>query len=209
MGILQSKSIYLNQIPGSAKKFSNERRLSRLLGNAKIRVRDWYKPIAIKVLMTISEKVKEIRLVVDGSKIGFSCQLLMVAVAYRRRTIPIAWTWTRIKRGHSSAQKQLALLAYVKTLLPTQVPVRLVGDSEFGSVAIIETLDIWKWKYVLRQKSSHLVQLHKRKTWRPFGDFIVKPGQRLWLGKALLTKSHAYKVNLVAYWKNGEEEPWL
>ena len=213
VGIFQSKSIHLtkiaNQIPDNAKKLSNARRLSRLLSNAKIHVRVWYKPIAIDTLKAIGQNVKEIRLVVDGTKIGFGCQLLMVAVAYRRRTIPIAWTWVRIKRGHSSSRKQLALLAYVKTLLPAQVPVSLVGDSEFGSVAIQKTLDLWKWKYVLRQKSSHLVQLHKRKTWRTFGDFIVKPGQRLWLGKALLTKEHAYQVNLAAYWKRGEDEPWL
>ena len=34
----------------------------------------------------------EIRLVFDGTKIGFGHQLLIVCLAYRKRTIPIAWT---------------------------------------------------------------------------------------------------------------------
>ena len=42
----------------------------------------------------------------------------MVSLAYRRRALPIAWTWVRCARGHSGSRKQLALLDYVKRLLP-------------------------------------------------------------------------------------------
>ena len=182
MGIFQSQSVRLNkiagQIPGNAKKLSTERRLSRLLGNAKLRVRDWYKPVATDILNAVGQNLKEIRLVVDGTKIGFGCQLLMIAVAYRRRTIPIAWTWIRVKRGHSSTRKQLALLAYARTLLPAKVPVLLVGDSEFSSIALLKVLDLWRWKYVLRQKSiarsiSRCIELHGKGEGYPTYDLLV------------------------------------
>src|SRR5690606_40452528 len=52
-------------------------------------------------------------------------------VAYRRRALPVVWTWMRSKKGHSSGRKQQALLAYVHRLMPAHVPVVVTGDSEF------------------------------------------------------------------------------
>ena len=42
-----------------------------------------------------------VHLIVDGSKVGFGHQLLMVAVAYRRCTLSLAWSWVRTVCGHS------------------------------------------------------------------------------------------------------------
>jgi hypothetical protein len=182
--------------------------LIRLLNNPAIRVREWYEPIARDVLQAMAKTVGEIRLIADGTKVGFRHQLLMVAVAFRRRAIPIAWTWVRKSRGHSSAVKQLALLAYVRRLIPAKTPVLLVGDSEFGSVAVMQQLETWKWLYVLRQKANYWVKVAKD-DWQYFGDLVEKPGQSNWLGRSLLTSKHAHPTNLLAYWKRGEKEPWL
>lgn len=50
IGIHQSRSVTLSRvagkIPGSAKLLSYTRRLSRLLNNPAIRVREWYEPVA-------------------------------------------------------------------------------------------------------------------------------------------------------------------
>ena len=43
---------------------------------------------------------------------------------------------------------------------------------------------------------------------KPFGDFIQKPGQILWLGKGYLTAKEIYPVNLLIHWEVGEKEPW-
>jgi hypothetical protein len=67
----------------------------------------------------------------------------------------MAWTWVKARRGHSSAVKQRALLAYVRGLIPPGVPVLLVGDSEFGAVEVIRQVKAWGWNYVLRQKANH------------------------------------------------------
>jgi len=37
----------------------------------------------------------EIHLIADGTKVGFGHQLLMISLAYRKRAIPIAWTWVK------------------------------------------------------------------------------------------------------------------
>jgi len=55
----------------------------------------------------------------------------------RHPAIPIAWTWVKHVHGHSSVLNQLALLNYVRKLLPEGAAVFLVGDCEFGSVEVL------------------------------------------------------------------------
>lgn len=212
-GIYASKSVTLSKvagkIPGKAKLLSIFRRLERFLANPAIQVREWYEPIAKEWLARQAASLGEIRLVVDGTKVGFGHQLLMVALAYRKRTIPIAWTWVKHVRGHSTGTTQIALLAYVKSLLPSEAAVFLVGDTEFGHVKVLKQLQKWHWFYVLRQKSDTSVWLALDEQWKPFGSFIQKAGQSLWLGQCEFTQSHIYTVNLLAHWQKGEKEPWL
>lgn len=212
IGIYLSRSVCMSRvagkIPGEAKLTSATRRLSRLLDNPAIRVRAWYEPIAREWLEAQFRCNTEIRLIIDGTKIGFGHQLLIVCLAYRKRSIPIAWTWVKHVRGHSTAGKQLALLAYVRKLLPTGAVVFLVGDTEFGPVDVLHQLDSWSWLYVLRQKTSTHVWLNAQQGWQDFGSFVQKAGQSVWLGRGCLTESQIYPVNLLAHWKTDEKEPW-
>jgi len=211
VGIYRSRSVHLSKvasnIPALAVLASVTRRVDRFLANPTIRVRDWYEPIAKWLLAGLVGR--EMRLIVDGSKVGFGHQLLVVTLAYRSRALPLAWTWVRGGRGHSSTRKQLALLSYVRGLLPEDARVLLVGDSEFGAVEVLRQVDAWRWKYVLRQKSSHLVKAAEGTSWRPLGSLISQAGQSLWLGRLHLTQLPAYAVNLLAHWQVGEDEPWL
>ena len=212
VGIYQSRSVCLSRIagkiPSSAKLLSTVRRMSRLLDNSAIQVREWYAPIARQWLEAQFSYLGEIRLIVDGTKIGFGHQLLIVCLTYRKRAIPIAWTWVRHVKGHSPTRQQLALLAYVRTLLPAGSAVFLVGDSEFGSVAVLRHLDRWHWFYVLRQKAGTGVWLNEQAGWQTFGSYIHRPGQSIWLKNGYLTTSEIYPVNLLVHWKIGEKEPW-
>jgi len=212
-GIYASKSVTLSKIavkiPGKAKLLSTFRRLERFLANPAIRVREWYEPIAKEWLARQAASSGEIRLIVDGTKVGFGHQLLMVALAYRKRAIPIAWTWVKHVRGHSTGTTQVALLAYVRSLLPREATVFLVGDTEFGHVKVLKQLQKWHWYYVLRQKSDTSVWSALDAQWQSFGSFVQKAGQSVWLGQREFTQSHIYTVNLLAHWQKGEREPWL
>jgi hypothetical protein len=212
VGIHHSRSVSMSriagQIPGNAKLLSTVRRLGRFLSNPAIRVRDWYEPIARKWLVDQFRRQGEIRLIVDGTKVGYGHQLLIICLAYRKRALPIAWTWVKHVKGHSSAWKQLALLAYVRSLIPSGAAVFLVGDCEFGAVTVLQQLDRWHWFYVLRQKSDTCVWFSEQEGWQTFGSRIQKPGQSFWLGSGYLTSNHIYWVNLLVHWKCGEKEPW-
>jgi hypothetical protein len=213
IGLFLSRSVHLShiakKIPGPATNPSKTRGLRRLLDNSAVRVRSWYRPLAVRLIAAILAHDLPIRLIVDGSKVGGGHQLLMVAVAYRRRALPLAWTWVRSARGHSSSWKQLALLTYVQSLLPSHARVSLVGDCEFGAVPVLRWLKQVKWEYVLRQPGNTLLQRAGQTAWQRLDTLIQHPHQRVWLPGVCLTQQHAHRVNFAAYWQPGEDEPWL
>jgi len=59
------------KIPGRAVLNSTIQRLRRFLDNSAVRVREWYKPIARDLLLAQAQSGQGIRLLVDGSKVGF------------------------------------------------------------------------------------------------------------------------------------------
>ena len=208
-GIFLSRSVHLskiaNKIPGKALRESQEQRLRRFLKNTSVRVRDWYRPVAMK-LLTEAARTGEVRLIIDATKVTTRHQLLMVALAYRRRALPVAWTWIRKPKGHSSGRKQLALLAYIRSLIPVQATVILVGDSEFTPLQC--ATESWGWRYVLRQKGSHLFRSAEG-DWQRLDSLVSEPGQLCWLTGVQLTQQHQHFCNILAWWKPGEKEPWL
>lgn len=195
-----------NKISGRAKRASNSRRLSRFLANGAVRVRAWYES-TMTALLQAAASSGQVRLIIDATQVAQSHQLLMVALAYRRRALPIAWTWVRVAKGHSSGGKQVALLGYVQRLMPPQVMVVLTGDSEFTPLQA--QLEKWGWFYVLRQKGSHLYRSHPDQPWQRVGTLLDHPGQQCWLSAIELTEQNRLPCNFLAYWRQGEKQPWL
>lgn len=211
VGLYQARHVYLSRIvqkwPVRAKLVSLTRRLSRFLDQGGVVVRDWYENVARQWLA--AHAGGEIHLIIDGSTVGFGHQLLMVARAYRRRAIPLAWTWVKGVKGHSSGATQLALLRYVYTLLPDGAKVSLVGDSEFSRLDTLRQLQAWGWSYALRVRGNWLVCAYHCRTWDHCENLVSGPGEQAWLENARFTQKFGVRVNLLAYWAPGEKEPWL
>jgi hypothetical protein len=211
VGIYKARSVHLSliarQVPIRVRKLSLERRLRRFMDNGAIRVREWYRPIAVALLKAASSG-GQVHLLIDSTKVSARHQLVMVGIAYRRRALPLAWTWIRTKQGHSTAHKQVALLTYVHSLVPKGIHVSLVGDSEFGNVDLLRRLDTWGWDYALRLKGTRRFWPYQTRTLYRLDRQKLKPGDMWWLGRVNLTIANPYITNLVLYWKRGEPEPW-
>ena len=211
VGLYKAESVHLSKVarklPIRAKKLSLDKRLRRFLDNGAVRVREWYRPV-VESLVKAAAVGGQIHLLIDSSKVGFSHRLLMVGIAYRRRALPLAWTWVRSSKGHSTTRKQVNLLHYVQKLVPEGVKVSLAGDCEFKSTLLIEYLDFWGWDYALRQPKQHLMMPFGHKLFQRIDSFDIRPGTMIWLGRVVLTQASAYPTNLVLYWKRGEKEPW-
>lgn len=181
-------------------------RLRRFLSNFRVSVRDYYRPVAESLISSF--RGLPIRLIIDTTKIGFEARLLMVAIAYRGRSLPLAWSVHRGKKGWLAAKKQIALLKYVAELIPEGSEVWLVGDTEFQHVPVISWLEDADWHYVLRQQGKILV-------WWPGGEQVklkdlgLKEGETMYLGSVYLTQEHHHgPVSMVLHWEKGEDEPW-
>ncbi len=211
VGLYKAESVHLSKVarklPIRAKKLSLDKRLRRFLDNGAVRVREWYRPVVAGMLAAASSG-GQIHLLIDSSKVGFGHRLLMVGIAYRRRALPLAWTWVRSSKGHSTTRKQVKLLEYVHGRIPEGVKVSLVGDCEFKSTLLIEYLDFWKWDYALRQPKQYLVMTFGQTLWQRLDSLGLQPGMIMWWGRVVLTQASAYPTNLVLYWKRGEKEPW-
>jgi hypothetical protein len=200
IGVSLSRSVRLDRvalkIPGPAKETSITRRLSRFLSNPAISARSIYEPIARGWLRHLAESQKGLTLIIDGTRVGFGYHMLLVAVAYRRRALPIAWIWIRANTGHSPLKAQLALLEYVHSLLPQSIPITLVGDSEFRALELFFQLERWGWKYVLRMIETYQVRWTDEEPWQNAGALVSAPGSQAWL---LATNVEQAQPTLQAY----------
>jgi hypothetical protein len=212
MGIFQARSVQMKlaarKVPIRAKQLSIVKRFGRFLSNGSVNVREWYYPFASGMLR-LAAVGGSIRLIIDASKVSAGHRLLMVSLAYRRRALPIAWTWVRSSRGHSTTAKQVKLLAYVQGVLPQGVKVCLVGDCEFDHPLLIENLRFWGWDYALRQPGNHLVLPRGATTWLRLDGLGLRQGQTAWLGNVVLTRASPYPTHLVLHWQSGQKQPWF
>lgn len=62
-------------------------------------------------------------LVIDGSTVGRGGVALMVHVVYKGRALPLAWLVRQGKKGHFPEEMHIALVEYVRDLLPLGVEV--------------------------------------------------------------------------------------
>jgi hypothetical protein len=215
IGMYKSKSVHLSKIagevPGKARQPSITRRLSRFIQNQAVQVWDWYGPIARQWIDCQVKTCGEVRLVVDGTKAGLGYEMLMISLAFRRRTVPLVWQWVRKPRGkgRSSVSTQLALLRLVHGLIPAGIKVLVVGDSEFGDIPVLQQLESWEWQYALRQRGKIQVKLAYTTVWRDFRHLVQQPGQTCWATEVLISLKYLHMTNLFACWQVGEKQPWL
>jgi hypothetical protein len=210
MGMYQAQTVYLTQIarklPLRAQKLSLDKRLRRFLANEAVDVRAWYHPWADWLIRSAASG-GSVHLIIDTSKVSSGFRKISVAVAYRRRALPLMWDWVPYARGHCTVQQQISLLQQMAALLPAGVRVSLVGDGEFGNPLLIEYLDFWGWDYALRQKCDTLIWMYNGAGWQRLDQLGLRRGERLWLGHVVLTEASSYPCHIVAYWRPGEAEP--
>ena len=124
-------------------------RLERFLKNKAVLPTKWYEGVARGVLATW--KGTEIELIMDQTDLADRFHLLFIAVAFRKRAIPVLWCLLPTK-GCSGAAAQKKLLAKVAKLLPPNTKIVLYADREYGSVELFAFLQKQGWFFVIRMK---------------------------------------------------------
>lgn len=211
LGLQLSGAIHLPLIvrkwplPGKIPSLTN--RLRRFLDNPYVAVRDWYHPLAQQ--MTQAFVGKEIRLIIDCTKVGFNYRLLTIGIAYKKRTLPLAWSVHKGRKGHVAVDKQLKLFRYVTTLLPRGSRVWVMGDAGFESVHLLRWLRGQGWSFVIRQSGRTLVRWPGQ-DWVKLNQLPITAGQTRTIGWVRLTQKYdAGWFFLVIHWDKGEDKPWF
>jgi hypothetical protein len=212
MGIFQSGSVQLplvaRKLPLRAQKLSTVKRLTRFLENEKVDVKAWYAPF-VRPLLQSAASGGEVRLILDATKVAFGFRLLMVSVAYRRRSLPVGWIWVSGSRGHTTTEQQLALLKDIRALLPVNTSVSLVGDGEFGTGVLMDYLHTWGWNYVLRIACDTQVLVHGQGAhWRRVDSWQLQRDTPIFMTQVSISQAYPHGANLLLFHATGEDKPW-
>lgn len=211
IGLYLGKAVHLAHIvrlwplPGKERSLVN--RLRRFLNNHRVDVATWYQPIIEPLVRRLDGQ--PIRLVIDVTKVGLGHRMAMVGLVYRRRTLPIAWTVVKGRKGHIGYQTTIRLLREVRRYLPAHSPVELVADAGYESVKLLRWLSRQHWHFVIRLGGR--TQFSKDgEDWTKLNQYPLQEGQTITVGWVRLTETENFGwLYLVMHWDAGEDEPWF
>ncbi len=127
--------------------------LTRLLGNPLVVSDEIMEPFAREVLERAAAGGAPLGLILDQSKVSERHQVLMLALRWGERALPLAW---RVEQtdGAIGFETQRALLGAVAPWLPRRAKVRLLGDRFYGTADLIGWSQERGWDYRLRLKGN-------------------------------------------------------
>jgi hypothetical protein len=215
VGMVYAKSVNLPQIASSAKPAniqleSRVQRFERVLKCRKLVPLEALRPIAKRVLETVSKSSNEegLMILLDRSMINDTLNLLWISVGFGGRALPLGWVKVP-HEGNSDLPLQQELLSWLKEVLPADAKVVIVADREFHSIRLAEWLEKeLKLDYALRIKAGTYIEFDGEllKT-----SAVAVKGESFQMSRVKITKAAelAYRTNLTVHWAADEEEPWV
>jgi hypothetical protein len=127
--------------------------ITRLLGNPLVISDEIMEPFSREVLERAAATGEPLSLILDQSKMSDRHQVLMLALRWGERALPLAW---RVEEtdGAIGFDTQQALLEAVARWLPEEASVRLMGDRFYGTADLIGWCQGRGWDYRLRLKGN-------------------------------------------------------
>jgi hypothetical protein len=189
----------------SGNKDSRVQRLRRFLMNKRIDVRASYGAVVRSLLSQMGNA--RIVLILDRTTLGNYLNIWSVSIAYRGRSLPLAWKVMK-KQGQMQRCHLEAALRFVKRWAPDSPHIWVVGDREFQDVAFQDFIENeLGWHYVQRITNNLWLYPEQGEPFQP-KQLGLRPGQRRVIANVRVTRQQAGPAHFLAYWGRGEEEPW-
>ena len=210
-GLYRAEHVHLSamadELPGPAQQTSKTRRMRRFVNNEEVNPSRCYRPVARGLLREASQS-GPLRLLVDRLELSGQRRLLVAALAYRRRALPILWRVQR-QTGATGAELQTDFLEELAKLVPPEAEVILIGDGEFHSVDLLRAAKQKGWGYCMRLHADTYLRKSEGEPWRECRALDPDEGERRYVRNVQIAKSRGFgPVNLVYHWAEGEEKPW-
>lgn len=191
------------QLPIEGQRDNLVQRLVRFLDNCHVNQRTHYLPLVANLFAHWPDR--EVNLVMDRTDIGRERSILLLAVAFKYRAIPLVWQV--LPFGGTSEAVQIDLLQKVKPYLPKGKRVLFLGDSEFRAVGLQSYCRQQQWGWQVGVKSDTLFH-GGDECWKPLREVRVTKGQRRYLHNLWLTQNKAFpEVHLLVDWTYDGDSP--
>ncbi len=210
-GIIGGKNVQLRQVANKVvypgKETSLVERFRRFLQNENIVVKVEFNPFVELILSGLNQS--RLVLAIDSTKVGGGCICLMISVVYKSRALPLCWVVFKGRKGHSSAETQLALIKTLQSLLPADREVVILGDGEFdGSELVVWFEQQTSWFYVCRAANSNKIRYQDQ--WQALADLDLGEGKETFLADVLFTQTgQVGPLNILVVWNKKDEEHWF
>lgn len=216
LGVLTAQSIVGRRIASTAEAITpdspqaerHERRVRRVWNDPRLTWEHAYAPVIRRVLRW--QRAKRLRILIDESGYTAVTRVLVAAVWYRGRAIPLAWVHWRAQGPLPCSSWELtdARLAQVASLLPPERSVVVIADRAFGHPTFTDRITAQGWDWVVRvQRQTRYRDTTGRGI--PLGDVLPTAGRR-WKGQGKLFKNATWReVSVVAVWSRRHTEPLL
>jgi DDE family transposase len=206
VGISQSVSAQLGKIaralPLDTTQYAKEQRIRRLLDNQRITQADHYQPLAKAALSGL--KGQKVQLLIDRVLLQDRHNILVVSVAFRRRSIPLVWK-ALDHRGQSGFADQQELFEQALALLPERVRVSVHGDSEFRSQELFAWLRRLGHDALLGVTGRTLLSTAPDTDTQPLESWLPDRDSVVYLNGVYLTEARVGPVNVIAWWDRDDQ----
>jgi len=232
-GLHQAEHVHLSQIAskrvGSATLESKTKQVQRFFSNEQVDPQRCYGPVADFLLKQAVASGDPIRVLVDTLELSGDRQVMMAAIAHRRRALPVCWQ-VRRRAGVSGAEQQRELLealskriddaradsaradgARADSARADGAPeVIVIGDGAFHSTELMNYISDKGWSYRLRLHSDTYIRFSNGE-WKQLGELAPEEGgEGRYLDGVYLTKDDPYgPVSVAICHAEGEDDPWF
>jgi hypothetical protein len=160
-GVLLQKTTRLPDwvccIPETTHAATREQGFRRWLDNRRIDVRQFYYPFITKALQHWSDRPLYVAL--DTTQVTPHLVIARTAVVYRGRAVPLAWQVFNRQSVMLALAQYTGLLRYTAQLLPSGVPIVVLGDRGFRDVGLMRLLRQLNWHFRLRLAENEAVSV--------------------------------------------------
>jgi hypothetical protein len=160
-------------------------------------------PFARQVLERQAGGGEPLALILDQSKISDRHQVLMLAVRFGERALPLAWR-VEATDGAIGFEIQKALLDAVAPWVPPLASVILLGDRFYGTADLIGWCQEQDWDYRLRLKGNLVV--FDGDTWT---TTKARAAERVFYLEDIELTGKRARTNIGIIHDPGHAEPWI
>lgn len=218
LGVLLAGTIVLRRVAtthahiamGTAQAASHERRLRRILNDLHVgQAVPMYGRVVRRVLQRMPAG-QRVWLILDERGHSDVVRVLLAALWYRGRAIPLTWVLWRAQHAHAESYWTdcQTLLTQVAAILPDGIAVTVLADRAFGCPAFTDQVVAQGWDYLVRVQGQTRLR-HADGTEQACRSLLPEAGTR-WCGTGQAFKKHGWRaVRVVAYWRAPCREPLL